>query len=357
MSVPDAPAALLPAGRLWFRRDSAGPPADGLEPDGVEPDGVERCGAGILVRGADRIPFLTRIMAGALPPPPGAARTALLGPKGNLVAAAVATVLRDRVRLDCEPARREALRAGLDRYRIADRVEITEEPADSAASVTVFGAGPAETVAAALAAAFPTASPAGPGPSVEAPAALPPGGVLESPNGEDGFLRRDFRPWPSFTVLASPARVERAAAALRTAGASEASPEESHYLRVAAGEPRWGAELDDSSLPLASGLAAHVRLGQGCYIGQEYVARQAHRGRVPRLLRLLRLPPGAPAPSPGTEVHHDDRTVGTITSFAPRPPDWPEDTPALALAVLPAEIAPGSTVTGAAAEATVQALP
>lgn len=361
MSVPDAPAALLPAGRLWFRRDGAGPPADGLEPDGVEPDGVERGGAGILVRGADRIPFLTRIMAGALPPSPGAARTALLGPKGNLVAAAVATVLRDRVHLDCEPARREALRAGLDRYRIADRVEITEEPADSAASVTVLGAGPAETVAAALAAAFPTAfpvaSPAGPGPSVEAPAALPPGGVLESPNGEDGFVRRDSRPWPSFTVVATPARVERATVALRTAGAFEASPEESHYLRVAAGEPRWGAELDDTALPLASGLAAHVRLGQGCYIGQEYVARQAHRGRVPRLLRLLRLPPGAPPPPRGTEVHHDGRTVGTITSSAPSPTDWPEDTPALALAVLPAEIAPGSTVTCAGAEATVQALP
>ena len=355
MSVPDAPLVPLPAGRLWFRRDGAGVP-----PDGVVADDLERGGAGILVRGADRIPFLTRIMAGALPLPPGAARTALLGPKGNLVAAAVATVLRERVRLDCEPARREALRAGLDRYRIADRVEITEEPAEAAASVTVFGSGPAETVAAALAAAFPAESPA-PGPSVEALAALRPGGVLESPNGEDGFVRRDFRPWPSFTVVATPAGVERAAIAVRTAGASEASPEESQYLRVAAGEPRWGAELDDASLPLASGLAAHVRLGQGCYIGQEYVARQAHRGRVPRLLRLLRLPPGAPAPPRGSEVRHDDRAVGTITSSAPNPTDcpadWPEDTPALALAVLPAEIAPDATVAGAAAEATVQALP
>lgn len=351
MSVPDAPAAPLPAGRLWFRRDGAGLPADG-----VDTDDLGRGGAGILVRGADRIPFLTRIMAGTLPPPPDAARTALLGPKGNLVAAAVATVLRDRVRLDTEPARREALRAGLDRYRIADRVEITGEPAESAASVTVFGSGPAETVAAALAAAFPAESPA-PGPSVEALAALATGGVLESPNGQKGFLRRDFRPWPSFTVVATPARVERAAIALRTAGASEASPEESHYLRVAAGEPRWGAELDDTSLPLASGLAAHVRLGQGCYIGQEYVARQAHRGRVPRLLRLLRLPPGAPPPPRGTEVHHDDRTAGKITSSAPRPADWPEDTPALALAVLPAEIAPGSTVTGATETATIHPLP
>lgn len=352
MSIADAPAAPLPAGRLWFHRNGADLPAEGAASDSAAGGA-----AGILVRGADRIPFLTRIMAGALPPPPGAARTALLGPKGNLVAAAVATVLRETVRLDCEPARREALRTGLDRYRIADRVEITEEPAEAAASVTVCGSGPVETVAAAISAAFPAGSPAGSGPSTAALAALPPGGVLESPNGEDGFLRRDFRPWPSFTLHPAPAQVERTAAALRTAGASEAAPEETRYLCLAAGEPRWGAELDDSSLPLASGLAAHVRLGQGCYIGQEYVARQAHRGRVPRLLRLLRLPPGAPAPPPGTEVRHDDRTAGTVTSSAPRPPDWPEDTPALALAVLPAEIAPGSTVSCAGAAATIHPLP
>lgn len=349
MALADAPTALLPAGRLWFCRNGAD-----LSSGGAASDAEAGSGPGILVRGADRVAFLTRIMAGALPPPPGAARTALLGPKGNLVAAAVATVLREAVRLDCEPTRREALRAGLDRYRIADRVEIVEEPADETASLTVFGAADPEVVAATVASAF--GAPSSPDSAPES-AELAPGGVREPPNGEADFLRRDFRPWPSFTVRAAPARVARAAAALRAAGASEASPEESRYFRLAAGEPRWGAELDDDSRPLATGLAAHVRLGRGCYIGQEYVARQAHRGRVPRLLRLLRLPPGAPAPPPGTEVRRDDRAAGTITSSAPRPPDWPEDTPALALAVLPAEIAPGAPVACADAAATIHSLP
>lgn len=357
MPASDAPGALLPAGRLRFRRSGSGLLSERLSADAGSPDGDSPVsdspvsdspvGAGIVVRGADRGSFLTRIMSGALPRPPGAARTALLGPKGNLVAAGVATVVREQVRLDCEPARREALRAGLDRYRIADRVEIAEEP--GGAGVTVFGAVDAEVAAAALSSAFPASAAA----SAPGLAEIAPGGVRESPDGEVRFVRRDFRPWPSFTVHGPPAEAEAAVSTLRNA-ASEVSAAEAEYLRLAAGEPRWGAELDDSSLPLASGLAAHVRLGQGCYIGQEYVARQAHRGRVPRLLRQLRFP--AAAPPPGTEVILEDRAVGTITSSAPRPPDWPPG-PALALAVLPAEIAPGAAVTCAGAEAAVHSLP
>lgn len=368
MPAADAPGALLPGGRLWYRRSGSGllserVPADAGSPDGDSPisdspdgdspGGDSPVGAGILVRGADRGSFLTRIMSGALPRAPGAARTALLGPKGNLVAAAVATVLREQVVLDCEPARQEALRAGLDRYRIADRVEILGKPPEPAANLTVFGTATLGSVAAAVAAAIATNFPPASAPSGEALAALAPGGVLETAPGEGRFVRRDFAPWPSFTVHGPPTETEAAVSTLQNA-ASEVSSAEAEYLRLAAGEPRRGAELDDSSLPLASGLAAHVRLGQGCYIGQEYVARQAHRGRVPRLLRQLRFPAGAPPP--GAAVTLEDRAVGTITSTAPRPPDWPPG-PALALATLPAEIAPGAAVACAGAEATVHSLP
>ena len=78
----------------------------------------------VVVTGNDRIGFLTRIMSGELPEAPGAARTALLGPRGNLIAPAVATVTSGAVLLECERTREEALAAALDRYRIADDVEI-----------------------------------------------------------------------------------------------------------------------------------------------------------------------------------------------------------------------------------------
>ena len=331
MTGSERPCAPLPAGRAWFVRS------------GAEEGGEAGRGAapGIVVTGADRTAFLTRIMSGDLPKPPGAARTALLGPKGNLVAAAVATVLPGRVYLEAEPARLAALRDGLDRYRITDAVEIADDEAGE--SVCVFGERAVEVL---------TVSTPFRGLAV---ADLVPGGTIET---EAGFVRRDFRPWPSFTVRLPANAAEAAARGFAESGASEASPEETAYFRLAAGEPAWGAELSETSLPLAAGLAAHVRLGKGCYIGQEYVARQAHRGRVPRLLRQLQFS-AAPAgrPPPGTPVRFEDATVAEITGSAPRPPEWKDDGPALALAILPAEIPPGASVRCADAEASVRPLP
>lgn len=354
MTGSEPPFAPLPAGRAWFVRS------------GAEGDGSAGWGAapGIVVTGADRTAFLTRIMSGDLPKPPGAARTALLGPKGNLVAAAVATVLPDRVYLEAEPARLAALRDGLDRYRITDAVEIADDEAGE--GVSVFG----ERTAEALTVSTPFRG--------LAVADLVPGGTIET---DAGFVRRDFRPWPSFTIRLLADTAEAALSALKgphvesmtvslpaggTSGGvhsscfspKEASPAVAAYVRLAAGEPAWGAELSETSLPLAAGLAAHVRLGKGCYIGQEYVARQAHRGRVPRLLRQLRFS-AAPAgpPPPGTPVRFDGDTVAEITSSAPRPSCWEDDGPALALAILPAEIPPGASVRCADAEASVHPLP
>ena len=61
-------------------------------------------------------------------------------------------------------------------------------------------------------------------------------------------------------------------------------------LRVLAGTPRWGHEIDDRILPAEAGLDERaISFTKGCYPGQEPVARQHHRGRVNRTLRLLEI--------------------------------------------------------------------
>lgn len=274
----------------------------------------------VVVTGDDRIAFLTRIMSGDLPDAPGAARTALLGPRGNLIAAAIATVTSEAVLLECERTREEALAAALDRYRIADDVEIS-----------LAERGDFEVVCTDTA---PTSGRPDPGPQ---------GWVVET---GVGFVRRDFRPWPAKTAVH---------VGLRTGGrvsfrdliegggeSAEASPEQQEYLRILAGEPRWGAELDERSLPLQSGLSAHVRLGRGCYIGQEYVARQAHRGRIPRLLRRLEFDEEF-APQAESVVLFGAAPAGRVTSAARRPTGW-SGPAALALAVISAEVPAGASV-------------
>ena len=274
----------------------------------------------VRVTGGDRIAFLTRIMAGQLPPAPGAARTALLGPKGNVIAAAVATVTTEAVLLECEASREHALLVALDRYRISDDVDISLAERSDFEIVCTDAA-----------------------PTPEKPDLAPPGWVLET---AVGFLRRDFRPWSATTIFHTGIRTGDHGLfrdqILDDGEAVEASPEEQEYLRILAGEPRWEAELDERSLPLQSGLTSHVRLGRGCYIGQEYVARQAHRGRIPRLLRRLDFGDGG-VPAIGAEVLVEGVAGGRITSAIHRPDGWAGPA-AVALAVVSAGAFPGASV-------------
>jgi tRNA-modifying protein YgfZ len=95
----------------------------------------------------------------------------------------------------------------------------------------------------------------------------------------------------------------------------DAAPaDELEPLRVEAGTPRWGAELDDTILPAEAGLdETHVSFTKGCYPGQEPIARLHFRGHPNRRLRVLEVE----SASPGDEIVLDDKVVGRVTSAAP----------------------------------------
>jgi tRNA-modifying protein YgfZ len=86
--------------------------------------------------------------------------------------------------------------------------------------------------------------------------------------------------------------------------------------RIEAGVPRWGRELDDRVLPAEAGLdATHISFSKGCYPGQEPVARLHYRGHPNRSLRVLEL---RDVPAYDTELVHDGKVVGRVTSAARR---------------------------------------
>jgi tRNA-modifying protein YgfZ len=100
----------------------------------------------------------------------------------------------------------------------------------------------------------------------------------------------------------------------RPAG-DEAGEGEFERWRIEAGIPRWGAELDDRVLPAEAGLeATHISFTKGCYPGQEPIARQHHRGKVNRRLRILDVEGEA---EPGDELTLNGKVVGRITSAVP----------------------------------------
>jgi folate-binding protein YgfZ len=91
--------------------------------------------------------------------------------------------------------------------------------------------------------------------------------------------------------------------------------EELERMRILAGRPRWGREIDDRVLPAEAGLTeTHVSFTKGCYPGQEPIARLQYRGKVNRALRVLEI---EGAPEPDTDVFHGDKVVGRITSSVP----------------------------------------
>jgi folate-binding protein YgfZ len=90
------------------------------------------------------------------------------------------------------------------------------------------------------------------------------------------------------------------------------TPEELDFLRVAAGFPWYGADLDEKVLPLEARQDDAVSLDKGCYLGQETVSRLARVGHVNRLLCGLSFPSGAPAP--GTVLTRGGRETGRVTS-------------------------------------------
>jgi folate-binding protein YgfZ len=98
-------------------------------------------------------------------------------------------------------------------------------------------------------------------------------------------------------------------------GVQVGAADEYERLRVEAGWPRMGAELDDTTIPNETGLVARaVSFDKGCYTGQELVARIDSRGgNVPRRLRGLVLAGDAPQ---GAGLTVDGKVVGRLTSVA-----------------------------------------
>jgi aminomethyltransferase len=90
--------------------------------------------------------------------------------------------------------------------------------------------------------------------------------------------------------------------------------EELEKLRIEAGVPAWGKEIDEQVLPAEAGLDERaISFTKGCYPGQEPIARLHYRGHANRRLRVL----DVESAQPGDEVALDGKVVGRVTSAVP----------------------------------------
>ena len=89
-------------------------------------------------------------------------------------------------------------------------------------------------------------------------------------------------------------------------------------LRLEAGIPWFGNELDDSIIPLEAELEKAVNFEKGCYIGQEIVARMKYRGHPNRLLRGLEID-SEDLPSEKAVIRSGEKQIGYVTSVVKSP--------------------------------------
>ncbi len=84
-------------------------------------------------------------------------------------------------------------------------------------------------------------------------------------------------------------------------------------LRIEAGIPVYGVDVDETNMLLEVGLEDVVSFTKGCYTGQEAVAMATYRGHVSKRLSGLEIRSDA-VPARGDIVKKDGKEIGFVTS-------------------------------------------
>jgi folate-binding protein YgfZ len=235
----------------------------------------------LRVTGKDRHDYLQRMctqnLAGLAPG--SAAYGAFLTAKGRLVGEGAILIRDDHILIDVDSAAAEATRAHLEKFVIMDEV-VLEDASAALRVLPIFG----------------------------------PQGAALAKEGEVARAESARRGVPSLDLYLPPSEAAALRQALLSRGAVALSQEDLEALRIEAGIPRFGAEMDGERLPMEAGLTrAAVHFGKGCYIGQEVVLRATVRGHLQRGLVQLALPPQA---GPGAPLLAGGQEVGWVTSAA-----------------------------------------
>lgn len=247
-------------------------------------------------------------------------------------------VLADELLLDFEPGLTEKISARLEKFIVADDVQIVDA-APHYGLLSVQGPKAAEVVAAL--GLFPEL-PAKPLDSVKisdatlgeiylvnharitGSAGLPP---ASSPNEKVTTRRQDggapgshgfdlFVPNNSLGAVA-----DKLIFAAKQIGGCACGWLAFETARIEAGIPRFGADMDETNIPLECGIESRaIVYNKGCYLGQEIINRIHSVGHVNRELRGLRLADDLTAlPQRGDKLFHAGKEVGYVTSAVKSP--------------------------------------
>ena len=282
----------------------------------------------LLAAGRDRRSYLQGLVTNdiaALDPGRGC-YAAYLAPQGRMIADLLVYELGDAILISTVQSAKDVVFERLDKFIFEEDVRLTDITSTEA-QIAIVGPGAAALLA--------------PLASVEH------GALDDLP--EHGCRRLTYADGPAivtritdmgvagFDVYVPAVQGLPLRESLMDAGAALLSAADVETLRVEAGIPLFGRDMDEETIPLEAGIENRaISFTKGCYVGQEVIVRVLHRGqgRVARRLVGLRVDAQAP-PAIGTAVHADGREVGVVTSSVLSPLARAP----IALAYLPRELA------------------
>jgi folate-binding protein YgfZ len=305
-----------------------------------EPDGTHyaaaSAGAGLFDRsergklalsGPQAVEFLDSLLSQdiAAIPVGGGADATLLDHKGHMLAEVRVLRSEDELLLDCERAALQALFDALSQFGVGWQAQLHKRTLEMGL-LSVVGAQADRCFAE-------------PPPTAEHEHAV---------RSLDDIAVRLVRTRLGVDVLCPAEETGHAREALLAAGALAIDEAAFECVRIEAGIPRYGVELDASTMPQEAGLHERaVSFTKGCYIGQETVARLYWKGKPNRHLRRLVL---SEPVAPGASLLLGERDVGRLASSAVSPRLGP-----VGMAIIRREAQPGAVlaVAGECATATV----
>lgn len=264
----------------------------------------------LRLAGPDRVRFLQGMVTNdvkALKDGEGC-YAALLTPQGKLLADLVIYALPEAFLMDVDVRRRGILRDTLSRYLVTDEAEI-QDVSEAYGFLLVQGPRATALLAEVLGEPLPREEYRHIERSLE--------GLFVRlirrtwDTGEDGYGL--VIPWDGTVRSWEILWARGQAFGLRPVGMAALET-----LRVEAGVPRYGIDMDEDTLALEVLSEKAISYTKGCYIGQESVARITHRGHVNRKLVGLKLG-GGDVPQPGGKLFAGEKEIGWITSAVSSP--------------------------------------
>jgi folate-binding protein YgfZ len=232
---------------------------------------------------------------------------ALITAKGRMQSDLNIYCLPEELLLDFEPGLTAAVSARLEKYIIADDVQIVDvaphygllsvQGPQAAAIVTGLG--------------FTEEQPDKPFSFVK---------ITEKTLGDLYLMNRARLGTSGFDLFIPTGALstigEKLLAAAKSIGAVFCGWEAFEIRRIEAGIPRFSADMDESNIPLEAGLEnGAISFKKGCYIGQEVISRIRTYSEVAKALRGLRLENDWKSiPIKGDKLFHGEKEVGYITS-------------------------------------------